>query len=575
MQFLNRAFHFIETLPPSDKFILKTLIFTSFIVSIVGIGITSKAFSIYVPEKGGSLTEGIIGTPRFINPLLAATPADKDMVGLIYSGLMRLGPDGNLIPDMAESITPSDDGLTYNVVLKEGLKFHDDTPVTVDDIIFTVSKAQDPALKSPLQGNWTGVSMERISDREMNFVLTQPYAPFLENLTLGILPHAIWENATIEELPFSQHNSEPIGSGPYTIKSITRNHSGIPESYTLTPFKNYHGQLPYIEKLTLSFFANEDALGAALLSHKVESAANLSPSLLNHLMDTGKDYYTLYRSPLPRTFVLFFNQNENPALRDHAVREALNVAINRERIVKDVLGGYALPIDGPLPPGFGFEATYVGTTTSDLARLDEARDILRNGGWKINDTTGLWEKKSGSDTLELKFSISTINTAAFEGTAELLQNTWSELGIAVDVKKFEQSDFSQSIIRPRKYEALLFGTAVGRELDFYSFWHSSQRSDPGLNVALYGTIQTDSILADARTNMKSDERKILYTTFAKEMQEDLPALFLYVPEFTYIAPSSIHNISFTGLASPQERFSTIERWYKNTASIWPTFKKTD
>ena len=573
MQLLNRLFHFVETLPPSDRLLFKTVVSVSFVLLVVVGASWSKHTMISVPEKGGSLTEGVIGTPRFINPLLAATSADKDMVSLLYSGLMRLGPDGVLVPDMAESVTPSSDGLTYNVILKNNLQFHDGSPVTTDDVIFTISHAQDPALKSPLKGRWQGVTMERISDREMNFVLSQPYTPFLESLTIGILPHVIWDTATVDEIPFSQHNSEPIGSGPYTIKSITRNRSGIPESYTLIPFKKYYGHIPFIEKLTIMFFSNEDSLGNALLAHKIDSAADLSPALIGKVMEkpAAKEYYTLYRTPLPRTFVLFFNQNENPALRDDAVREALSIAVDRERIVREVLGGYGHPIDGPLPPGFGFDNTYTATTTSNLARLDTARDILRNGGWKINDTTGLWEKKSGADTLQLKFSISTINTASFEGTAELLQNTWSELGVAVDVKKFEQSDFTQSVIRPRKYDALLFGTAVGRELDFYSFWHSSQRSDPGLNVALYANAVTDSILGDARANMDPDSRNASYLKFADEIRTDIPALFLYVPEFTYIAPHTIQDISFTGLASPNERFSRIGEWYKNTESIWPRF----
>lgn len=576
MKLLDRGFHFVETLPPSDRLILKTLLTLSFIFLIIGGALLSNHARVLIPEKGGSLREGVVGTPRFINPLLAVTPADKDMVSMLYAGLAKLGKDGVVVPDMAESITPSDDGLIYNVILKEHLTFHDGSPVTTDDVIFTVTHAQDPTLKSPLLGNWDGVAIERISEREMNFVLTKPYAPFIENLTMGILPHTIWDSITTDEMPFSPYNSEPIGSGPYKIRSITRNDSGIPESYILEPFKKYHGQHPLIETVSITFFPNEELLGEALIAQTIDSAADLSPTTLEKVLEEpgAKEHYTLYRSPLPRSFVLFFNQNENVVLRDIAVRNALNVAIDKKQIVQEVLGGYGMPLDGPLLPGFGFDATYTESTSSSLARLDQARDILRTGGWKINDTTGLWEKKTNTETLELKFSISTINTASFEGTAELLQNTWSELGIAVDVKKFEQSDLAQSIIRPRKYDSLLFGTSIGRELDFYSFWHSSQRSDPGLNVALYANNSVDTLLGDARSNMDSNARRELYLTFAEQIRTDTPALFLYVSEFTYLVPTTVQNISFVGLASPHERFANIETWYKNTESVWPRFSQT-
>ena len=572
MKLLNRLFHFVETLPTSDRVIFKTLVGLSFGCLLWSLTTVSTYKTILIPFQGGGLHEGIVGTPRFINPLLAVTAADKDMVALVFAGLMRVGDDGTLTPDLAESVTVSDDGLTYNVILKKGLVFQDGTPITSDDALFTIVRAQDPTLKSPKRGNWEGVKTERISETEFNILLSQPYAPFIENLTLGILPRHLWEFATPEEMPFSQNNTEPVGAGPYQVQKIQRNNAGIPESYTLKPFPKYHTHPAHIEDVTLSFFTNEDALTDALAKKNIDSAASLSAPSIDKIMSSpgSKDYYTLYQSPLPRTFVLFFNQNENPALRDIAVRKALDVAIDREKIVSDVLGGYGLPIDGPIPPGFGFPDTYQATT-STIARIEAASNILRTAGWKINDETKLWEKKNNGDTLSLKLTISTMNTSSFENTADLLQKTWGDLGVPVDIKKFEQSDFTQSIIRPRKYETLLFGTAVGRELDFYSFWHSSQRADPGLNVALYANITTDSILATARANMNEEDRKNTILRFADEIQQDTPALFLYVPDFTYIAPKHIQNISFPGIAGPQERFSHIEEWYTETESIWPAF----
>lgn len=569
---LDRFFGQVESLPPSDRVILKFLLVLSLIAIVWFLVAKNVNTLVHVPEKGGELKEGIIGTPRFINPLLAVTQADKDMVGLIYAGLMKLGEGGVLVPDMAESVTVSEDGLTYSIVLKDGLSFHDGTPLVTDDVIFTVSKIQEPALKSPLRGNWDGVAMERVSEREMNFVLKQPYAPFIENLTLGILPRHMWESATPEELPFSKYNSEPVGSGPFEIESIKRTDSGIPDSYLLKPFEDYVGSRPKIERLNLTFYPNEVKLGEALRAGTVGSASGLGSALIAELLAVPelKDRFDLHRTPLPRTFEVFFNQNEQAIFRDSAVRKALDMVAPREEIVRDVLGGYGMAIDGPIPPGFGLPVT-LNASGSPLERLDAARATLRDGGWKLNDASGLWEKKDGTEVRELRFSLSTPNSPIFENTAGKLVAAWEELGVPVDIKKFEQSDLTQTVIRPRKYDALLFGTVIGRELDFYSFWHSSQRNDPGLNIALYANITVDSILADARTLNSDAERSSAYERFASELKAETPAIFLFVPEFTYLVPKKIHEVKLAGVSTPSERFSQIERWYTETEAVWDFF----
>lgn len=129
-----------------------------------------------------------MGTPRFVNPVLAVTRADKDISALVYDGLMRLGAEGTLVPNVAESVTVSEDGLTYNVTLKQNIHFHDGTPLTARDVAFTVLRMQNPVLNSPLRANFDGISVEEIGEYELNFVLPEAYGPFIENLTFGILP---------------------------------------------------------------------------------------------------------------------------------------------------------------------------------------------------------------------------------------------------------------------------------------------------------------------------------------------------------------------------------------------------
>ena len=222
----------------------------------------NKSFMIEVPRQGGSVSEGIVGTPRFINPVLANSPADRDLVALIYSGLMRQSPDGTLILDLAEKYENSKDGLTYTFTLKNNLYFQDGKPVTIDDILFTINTVKDPIIKSPYKVSWDGVNVEKIDEKTIRFTLKQAYASFLENVTLGIMPAYLWKGSPIE---LNEKNTTPVGSGPYAIKNVSKQPSGIIDSYELVPFKKFALGEPYIKNIILRFYQNEDDLIKAIL----------------------------------------------------------------------------------------------------------------------------------------------------------------------------------------------------------------------------------------------------------------------------------------------------------------------
>ena len=197
--------------------------------------------------------------------------------------------------------------------------------------------------------------------------------------------------------------------------------------------------------------------------------------------------------------------------------------------------------------------------------------MLREGGWKVNEESGLWEKKLGGESIPLAFSISTGNAPVFVKTAEALKARWEELGARVTIKQFEQSDLVQGVIRPRRYETLLFGSEVGRELDVYPFWHSSQRNDPGLNVALYANIAADALLTATRADGDGEERTVLYQKLMSEIAKDAPAVFLFTPSYTYAVAPEVQNISLTGSAKGSERFAGIRQWYTETDAVWSFF----
>lgn len=206
----GRLIHSIEQKPASDRLILRVLFFGVIGALLWGAFGVNNSYLAATPVPGGTIVEGVVGIPRFVNPVLAVTRADQDMSALLYSGIMKINSDGILVPDLAESVTVSDDGRTYNIVMRRDVRFHDDTPLTARDVAFTVGLIQNPDLKSPLRGNWIGVTVQEISEYELNIVLDEPYIPFIENFTIGIIPRHIWSELPLEQVPFSQRTPNQL-----------------------------------------------------------------------------------------------------------------------------------------------------------------------------------------------------------------------------------------------------------------------------------------------------------------------------------------------------------------------------
>ncbi len=545
---------------PFDWFVVSSLAVVMVLSVATMLAGVSLALTTKVPANGGSYSEGVVGSPRFINPLLAISETDQDLTKLVFSGLLKRNPDGSVVPDLASGYEISEDRTTYTVTLKEEARFQDGTPVTADDVVFTVRAAQNPEIKSPRRADWEGVLVETSDPYTITFTLSEPYAPFLQNLTLGILPKHLWGEVTPEEFPFTTLNAKPIGSGPYKVEGVRESNSGIPVEYRLKAWGGV--RTPYIESFVMRFYSNEDALQSAFTRNEIDAVHSVNPR-------TIPGDHKAYEGVFGRIFGVFFNQNQNALFADSVVREALDVAVDKKNIVDTVLGGYGSVIDGPLPPET--------TSSPSLGEEDgaaRARQLLADNGWEAGQD-GILEKTSTKggkkETKRLSFSLSTSNAPELKQAAEATAEGWRAIGAEVDLKFFEQNDLTVEVIRPRKYDALLFGEVVGREPDLFAFWHSSQRNDPGLNIALYANTDTDAKLSDARTEIDQSLRKKHTKEAADEIREEVAAVFLYAPHFVYVAPTSVSGVIFGTVAVPSDRFDAVDQWYLKTEQVWPLF----
>ncbi len=610
-----------------------------------------------VAADGGEYIEGVIGQPRFLNPIYGAlNDADRDLVQLLFSGLMDYDENGKLVPNLAKEYRISEDGKVIEVILEENLFWSDGKGFTADDVVFTIKTIQNPDYKSPLRANWVGVKAEKISDFVVRFALNSPYAAFLENLTLKILPQHIWQEIPAENFPFSPYNLSPVSLGPYQPKVINQDKQGHVNSITLAINPRYHGKKPYLEEITFLFFENEEELIKAGQRKEIHG---LSLSAPQDYLELKKFGFNKYRFFLPRYFAIFFNPAKSPVLAETEVRQALNYAANKEKILKEALLGEGKIAQSPiLPELYGFNAALVqyefdpekakeilekagyvlkedgfrektikeeiiftfkselkvGSQGTEVRQLQTclndpaiggpeiypdgkitgffgnetknavikfqekyAKEILQPQGFKTgNGIVGkatrqklneLCGKKPGK-IIPLAFSLVTVDQPLLVSVAEVIKKQWQAVGVNVEIKIMDIETLEQETIKPRQYDALLFGEVLGALPDPFPFWHSSQKKDPGLNLAGFENKNADKLLEEARTNLEPAARKEKLEAFQNILLESAPALFLYTPDYVYLVDDKIKGVSGRIITDPSKRFSSVENWYLKTERNW-------
>lgn len=493
------------------------------------------------PQFGGSYREGKVGQPVFINPVLAVSDADNDLVNLVYSNLY----------DLSESVTLRDSKLVWTVRLKDNIRWHDGEKLTADDVVFTVEKIQDSESRSPLGTTWEGVVAERLSELEIKFTTGAPYVFFEDNLRrLNILPKHIFQDVPPANWRLSAFNLRPVGSGPYKYESHKQEKNGFISSYKIKRNENYFGERPYIENIEFLFFTNEDGALRAFNTARVNILSGIDVKRLSAI----KRAHTVHELRLPNYYAIFLNQSTNPLFKNKKVRLALSYALPREEIIKRVFDSHAGVGTGPLP--------YTGIYTTNQATTakydpEEALTILK--------TSGLNTDKGGTFG---KITLVVPNLPFLTATGEIIKQSWQKLGFEIDVLVLEPNLVNTEVIKTRNYEALLFGNALSRNPDILSFWHTNERFYPGLNLSLYSNKKVDTLLESMRQNFDEEERRSDLTSLQSLIIEDLPAIFLYSPNYIVITSTKVRGINELVVSNSSERFQNIENWYVKTKRVW-------
>lgn len=476
---------------------------------------------------------------------------------------MKHNARGELLPDLADSYATTDNGKTYEVTLKENIKWQDNKPLTADDVLFTIQIIQNAEYRSPIRPLWQGIEAEKVSDRVIRFRLKNVYASFLNNLTFGILPKHLWMNVAPSQFALSELNLKPIGSGPYQFSRLQKDKNGTVKSMELKAFKKYFGGEPFISTITFYFYPTENDAFTAYKKGEADVFSFVSAKNFLDLKNKDKNDINIYPISLPRYFAVFFNQSQNKFLADKTVRQALNLATDKNEIINTVFGGYGQIASSPLLPGI---LGYSDQIKSPNFSMEQAKNILTAAGWTDADNDGISEIGKNNEKLEI--SLTTIDWPELTQIADILKNQWGKIGVKVNVEIIETSKIQNDIIRPRQYQALLFGEVIGEEPDLFHFWHSSQKKDSGLNLALYDNPQVDLLLSSALEDLDKNSRAQKNQQAVILIVNDLPAIFLFSPDYLIIAAKTILDIEIKNLDSPSSRFAEINKWYLKTHRVF-------
>ncbi len=516
------------------------------------------------PEtRGGEYSEALVGGMQRLNPVLdIRNPPDQDVDRLIFSGLLRFDSTGVPIPDLAEGYVITE-GLTYDFRIRNDAFWHDGEPVTAQDVVYTYGLIQDanyPGRKD-LAELWRSVKVKALSAKEVRFTLSEPYAPFLDYLTTGLLPSHILSGTGVKELDALPFNLKPVGTGPFSVETVIVEGETI-RGVTLRPFDKYYGAKPALEKIDFLYYPTQAAAFEALQSGAVMGLGGLTSGELPAVLTGSK--WNIYSARLPQASIVFLNlKNEDvPFFAQREVRRALLLAINRQQIIDSVLAGQAIQAAGPILPGTWAE----DPNLLPLAfNPDEAARMLDSAGWTIPagavPGTDAYVRTDEKGNL-LKFTLVFAEDPRQEAVAGALQAQWAQVGVQVQLQAANMRSLLEDHLTPRTYQAALvdLNPAPYPDPDPYPFWHQTQSPD-GQNYSQLDDRAISELLETARIEMNRDERARLYRTFQYRFAYQLPALFLWHPIYNYAVDARIAGIAVGPLFDPSDRLASICDWY--------------
>lgn len=540
---------------------LLIIFLTGIVVGILLLGEQPDTTGTVSPEpvKGGYYTEGLVGSLQRLNPLFDFhNQVDRDVDRLIYSSLITFDERGNAIADVAASWGVSADGTVYNFELKPDVKWHDGEDLTAEDVIFTVDLMRNGGsyVPSDLQKFWTEIEVVNLSPSALQFKLPEPFAPFLDYLSFGILPKHVLDGKGIDEIKDMDFNIQPVGSGPYKFDRLITSDNQI-TGLILTANEDYYGSQPFIEQLVFRYYPDAASALQAYRNEEVLGINTLTTDVLPEALKVPN--LAIYSGRLPELSMVLINLDgpETVFFEDVNVRQALYTAINRQYIIDKILGGQAIQADGPIFPGTW--AYYDGIPHVDMDP-EKAKYLLEEAGYPVDpdDPT----RRTSKDSVTLEFTLLYPDTEQHRLIAESIQEDWAAVGVKASLEAVPYDILVTERLENRDYQAALVDLNLARypDPDPYPFWDAIQATG-GQNYSQWNNKIASEYLEEARITVDAGERARLYRNFQVIFTDELPSLPLYYPVYNYGVDNQVQGVRMGPLLDTSDRFATIEQWF--------------
>jgi peptide/nickel transport system substrate-binding protein len=509
------------------------------------------------PTSGGVYTEALVGSLGRLNPLLDwSNPSDRDVDRLIFSGLIKFDSRGLPQPDLAEAWGTTPDGTVYNFTIRSNAVWQDGTPVTSDDVIFTIGLIKSSSLfPQDIKDLWGQIDVKKLDDHNIKFTLPEPYAPFLDYVTFGILPQHHLGSTPADQFANAPFNINPVGSGPYKFDHLLVSGGKI-TGVVLTQSDSYYGKKPFIAQVVFRYYADSKSAFDAYKQGDVLGISQITPDVLPQaLTDSNLAVYTA-RLPQMSMVLLNLNNNEVPFLQNANVRRALLLGMNRDYIVSSFLQGQGIVADGPILPGSWAHYDGIAHLTYDP---DAAVALLKGEGYVIPATGGVVRAK---DNVALNFTLIHPDDALHTKIAQTIQQEWAMIGVQVNLQPVPYDQILPAYLSPRTYQAALVDMNFARtpDPDPYPFWHQAEATG-GQNYSQWDDRTASEYLEQARTETDFTERTRLYRNFQVIFAKELPSLPLYYPVYSYGVDVQVRGVQVAPLYDTSDRLAFLGDWY--------------
>lgn len=511
------------------------------------------------PVSGGIYTEALVGQFNRLNPLLDLyNPTDHDVDRLIFSRLIRFDDRGLPQGDLAESWGISLDGTVYNFSLRKEAIWHDGQPLTSNDLLFTIEMMRDDEsiIASDVRELWRAVEVVLLDENTIQFRLSEPFAPFMDYLTFGILPAHLLEGLTHSEMIDSPFNLQPVGSGPYYLDDLIVEDDQI-KGLVLKSFQGYYGQPPFIEQVIFQYFPDAQSALEAYRRDEVMGISQITPDILAEALKEPN--LRLYTGRLPELSLIFINLDnpEVPFLSEASIRRALFLGLNRQWMIDNLLDGQAIVADGPVFPNTW--AYYEGIEHVEYAP-DKAISLLKEAGYTIPADGG--NVRTNQEGTSLRLELVYPNSDKHAALAATIGQNWEKLGVEVSLRPVPFQELVAGFLEPRLYQVALIDLNLTRspDPDPYPFWHQTQIAG-GQNYSQWDDFQVSEYLEQGRIVVDIAERAKNYRNFQVRFSQELPALPLFYPVYVYAVDAEVQGVSIGPLFDPSDRFSMINQWF--------------